>query len=66
MHILKLNTEKFRFDPSKGFDDSELNNTGKQISRERSLEIEKLVKPELEKAFQKLKERFPKVQVQSD
>lgn len=63
---MKSTTKKFQFNPEKGFDDSELNNTGKQISRERSLEIEKLMQPKLDEMFQKLKQQLANVKGRSE
>jgi len=51
---MEFSTKKSKCNPNKGLDDSSLRSDGKALSVKRSKEIEKLLKPNLDKAFREL------------
>jgi hypothetical protein len=52
---MKLFIKKQPYNPHKAFDDSSLSSAVPNISKERSIEIERLMKPLLENEIEKLK-----------
>jgi hypothetical protein len=54
LNLMEYFIKKSKYNPSKGLDDRYLSDLGRALSKDRSSEIEKIVKLNLDKAFKEL------------